>query len=98
LGLSCQNQDSCQLCSLSENVSALAPTVALLEVSFISAEENFREAKHLKMVVEELLQAGEVLCRYEVEKKDAIDREDYDTARARKVRVQMCFCFIQCGS
>lgn len=36
--------------------------------------------------MEELCKAGEVLCRYEVEKKDAIAREDYDTASAKKVR------------
>ena len=33
-----------------------------------------------------LLQIGEVLCRYEVEKKLAVEREDYDTAKERKVR------------
>ncbi len=31
------------------------------------------------------LQIGEVLCRYEVEKKLAIEREDYDTAKQKKV-------------
>lgn len=50
-------------------------------------EENFQEAKRLKMVVDELCRAGEVLCRYEVEKKDAVAREDYDTAKAKKERV-----------
>lgn len=48
--------------------------------------ENFREAKKLKLVIEELSRAGEVLCRYEVEKKQAIDREDYDTAKIKKVK------------
>ena len=47
--------------------------------------ENFREAKKLKLVIEELTRAGEVLCRYEVEKKQAIEREDYDTAKTKKV-------------
>lgn len=52
---------------------------------FPSLEENFREAKRLKMVIDELWKAGEVLCRYEVEKKEAISREDFDTARIKKV-------------
>ena len=30
-------------------------------------------------------QIGEVLCQFEVEKKMAIEREDYDTAKERKV-------------
>lgn len=37
------------------------------------------------MVIDELWKAGEVLCRYEVEKKEAISREDFDTARIKKV-------------
>lgn len=48
-------------------------------------DENFVEAKRLKLVIEELSKAGEVLCRFEVEKKEAIIREDYDTAKAKKV-------------
>ena len=36
-------------------------------------------------MIEELSRAGEVLCRYEVEKKQAIEREDYDTAKLNKV-------------
>ncbi len=35
------------------------------------------------------LQIGEVLCRYEVEKKLAIEREDYDTAKQKKVRIEV---------
>lgn len=37
------------------------------------------------MVIDELCKAGEILCRYEVEKKEAIAREDYDTAKIKKV-------------
>lgn len=37
-------------------------------------------------MIDELCKAGEVLCRYEVEKKQAIAREDFDTAKERKVR------------
>ena len=49
-------------------------------------EENFNEAKRLKLVVDELCKAGKMLCRYEVEKKEAISKEDYDAARTAKVR------------
>ncbi len=38
-----------------------------------------------------LVQIGEVLCRYEVEKKLAIDREDYDIAKEKKVLNVMIF-------
>ena len=43
------------------------------------------EAKKLKTVIDELSKAGTVLCRYAVEKKEAIAREDYDTAKSKKV-------------
>lgn len=33
------------------------------------------------------VQIGEVLCRYEVEKKLAVEREDYDTAKEKKEQV-----------
>ena len=33
------------------------------------------------------MQIGEVLCRYEVEKKLAVEREDYDTAKEKKEQV-----------
>ena len=58
------------------------------------AEENYQEAKRLKMVVKELCKAGEVLCRHEVEKKDAIAREDYDTAKAKKVRYPTAYILL----
>jgi len=48
-------------------------------------EERFDYAKQIKQVTEELQKVGEVLCRFEVEKKMAIQREDYDTALERKV-------------
>lgn len=56
-------------------------------IYFLHLEEDFREAKKLKQVIGELVKAGEVLCRYEVEKKEAISREDYDTAKTKKVSV-----------
>lgn len=33
------------------------------------------------------MQIGEVLCRYEVEKKLAVEREDYDAAKEKKEQV-----------
>ena len=39
-------------------------------------------------MIAELCRAGEILCRYEVEKKQAISREDYDTASEKKVGIK----------
>ena len=35
-----------------------------------------------------ICQIGEVLCRYEVEKKLAVEREDYDTAKEKKEQLE----------
>ena len=48
-------------------------------------DENYQEAKRIKLVINELCKAGEILCRYEIEKREAIAREDYDTAKIKKV-------------
>lgn len=37
------------------------------------------------------MRAGEVLCRYEVEKKQAIEREDYDAAKLNKVGIRYTY-------
>jgi centrosomal protein CEP104 len=49
-------------------------------------DESYEYAKTLKQVIGELEKIGEVLCRYEVEKRCAVDMEDYDSARKKKVK------------
>lgn len=57
-------------------------------VVWFFVDENYPEAKRLKMVMDELCKAGEMLCRYEIAKKEAIAREDFDTAKEKKVIVK----------
>ena len=39
----------------------------------------------MKHIVDELSKASEFLCRYEVAKREAVSREDYDAAKLIKV-------------
>eukprot|EP00731_Ephydatia_muelleri_P015455 Em0008g1175a len=48
--------------------------------------ENFELARKMKDVINELQKIGEILCHYEVEKKLAIEREDYETAKEKKLQ------------
>ena len=57
--------------------------------------ENLGEAKRLTLVIEELSKAGQVLWRYELQKRDAIVREDYDTARAKTVNINTMYMLRQ---
>ena len=50
--------------------------------------ENFELARKMKDVISELQKIGEILCHYEVEKKLAIEREDYETAKEKKLQVE----------
>ncbi|KAM4570764.1 centrosomal protein of 104 kDa [Fundulus diaphanus] len=47
-------------------------------------QENFEEAKTLKQAIADLQKVGERLARYDVEKKYAIEKEDYDLAKRKK--------------
>ncbi|MEQ2217866.1 hypothetical protein XENOCAPTIV_024942 [Xenoophorus captivus] len=47
-------------------------------------QENFEEAKKLKQAIADLQKVGERLARYDVEKKCAIEKEDYDLAKKKK--------------
>ncbi|XP_030589326.1 centrosomal protein of 104 kDa isoform X2 [Archocentrus centrarchus] len=47
-------------------------------------QEKYEEAKNLKQAIADLQKAGERLARYDVEKRCAIEKEDYDLARQKK--------------
>ncbi|KAM9752018.1 centrosomal protein of 104 kDa isoform 2-T2 [Menidia menidia] len=46
--------------------------------------ENFEQAKNLKQAIADLQKVGERLARYDVEKRCAIEKEDYDLAKKKK--------------
>ncbi|XP_047457260.1 centrosomal protein of 104 kDa isoform X2 [Mugil cephalus] len=46
--------------------------------------EKFEEAKNLKQAIADLQKVGERLARYDVEKRCAIEKEDYDLAKKKK--------------
>ncbi|XP_041953417.1 centrosomal protein of 104 kDa isoform X2 [Alosa sapidissima] len=50
--------------------------------------ERYDVAKQLKQAIADLQKVGEHLGRYEVEKRSAIEREDYDTAKERKEQME----------
>uniref|UniRef100_A0A1A7XHW2 Centrosomal protein of 104 kDa n=1 Tax=Iconisemion striatum TaxID=60296 RepID=A0A1A7XHW2_9TELE len=47
-------------------------------------QENFEVAKNLKQAIADLQKVGERLARYDVEKRCAIEKEDYDLAKKKK--------------
>ncbi|XP_013875862.1 centrosomal protein of 104 kDa isoform X2 [Austrofundulus limnaeus] len=47
-------------------------------------QENFEEAKTLKQAIADLQKVGERLACYDVEKRCAIEKEDYDLAKKKK--------------
>ncbi|XP_023132028.2 centrosomal protein of 104 kDa isoform X1 [Amphiprion ocellaris] len=47
-------------------------------------QEKFEQAKNLKQAVADLQKVGERLARYDVEKRCAIEKEDYDLAKKKK--------------
>lgn len=50
-------------------------------------EERFEYASKLKMALEDLREAGETLGKFEQEKRQAINMEDYDKAKAKKLQI-----------
>ncbi|XP_052715307.1 centrosomal protein of 104 kDa-like isoform X2 [Crassostrea angulata] len=50
-------------------------------------QERFEYAKKLKAAISELQKVGEKLGKYEVEKRQAVENEDYDKAKLRKVQM-----------
>nr|XP_046252684.1 centrosomal protein of 104 kDa isoform X2 [Scatophagus argus] len=47
-------------------------------------QEKYEQAKNLKQAIADLQKVGERLARYDVEKRCAIEREDYDLAKKKK--------------
>ncbi|XP_029011867.1 centrosomal protein of 104 kDa isoform X2 [Betta splendens] len=47
-------------------------------------QEKYEQAKNLKQAIADLQKVGERLARYDVEKRGAIEKEDYDLARKKK--------------
>jgi len=52
------------------------------------AAEKFDEAKRLKQAISELYKIGERLARYDLEKRQAIEEEDYERAKQKKLLMQ----------
>ncbi|XP_070207078.1 centrosomal protein of 104 kDa-like isoform X2 [Littorina saxatilis] len=50
-------------------------------------QERYEYAKKLKEAITELQKVGEKLGKMEVEKRQAVENEDYDTAAAKKVQI-----------
>jgi centrosomal protein CEP104 len=50
--------------------------------------EKYDEAKRLKQAISELYKIGERLARYDIEKRQAIEEEDYEKAKLKKQHMQ----------
>ncbi|XP_078338788.1 centrosomal protein of 104 kDa-like isoform X2 [Crassostrea virginica] len=50
-------------------------------------QERFEYAKKLKAAISELQKVGEKLGKFEVEKRQAVENEDYDKAKLKKVQM-----------
>ncbi len=48
-------------------------------------EERYDYAKKLKLTISDLQKAGEKLGKFEVSKRQAVENEDYDKAKLKKV-------------
>ena len=53
----------------------------------IFVEERYDYAKKLKLTISELQKVGEKLGKYEVEKRQAVENEDYDKAKLKKIQM-----------
>ncbi|CAF2436445.1 unnamed protein product [Rotaria sp. Silwood2] len=52
-------------------------------------DEKFDQARKFKQAIQELIKIGERLARYEVEKRQAIENEDYETAQSKKDKMEL---------
>ena len=59
-------------------------------INFFSKQtaEKYDEAKRLKQAISELYKIGERLARYDIEKRQAIEEEDYEKAKLKKQQMQ----------
>ena len=53
----------------------------------IIVEERYDYAKKLKLTISELQKVGEKLGKYEAEKRQAVENEDYDKAKLKKIQM-----------
>ncbi len=51
------------------------------------SEERYDYAKKLKVTIADLQKVGEKLGKYEVEKRQAVENEDYDKAKLKKIQM-----------
>ncbi|CAK6954986.1 centrosomal protein of 104 kDa [Scomber scombrus] len=51
-------------------------------------QEKYEKAKNLKQAIADLQKVGERLARYDVEKRCAIEKEDYDLAKKKKEQME----------
>jgi len=59
-------------------------TIRLIKFHFFPAEK-FEEAKKLKFIIEELSKESQSLCKFELDKREAIKKENYEDAQKIKV-------------
>lgn len=57
-------------------------------MSYNVLDERFEYARKLKQAMESLRTAGERLGKYELEKRHAIEMEDYERARHKKIQME----------
>ncbi len=53
-----------------------------------NSDEKYDEAKKLKITIAELYRIGERLARYDIEKRQALEEEDYERAKLKKYQIQ----------
>lgn len=51
-------------------------------------DEKYDDAKKLKIAINELYKIGERLARYDIEKRQALEEEDYEKAKFKKYQIQ----------
>ena len=57
-------------------------------IEFVCLDEKYDEAKKLKITISELYKIGERLARYDIEKRQALEEEDYERAKLKKYQIQ----------
>jgi hypothetical protein len=62
--------------------------IKLFLLLLLKLDERYDEAKKLKITISELYKIGERLARYDIEKRQAIEDEDYERAKLKKQQIQ----------
>ena len=52
------------------------------------SRERFENARRLKVAIKEMETVGQVLAALEMEKKDLVAKQDYETAKAKKSEIE----------